>query len=99
MAQRVAIARGLVHDPGVMLLDEPFTGLDRAASRALAERLGALREAGRTVLLVTHELDRAAQLADSALVLDGGEAVWRGAGPFDATVLERAYLEAVRSAA
>ncbi len=99
MAQRVAIARGLIHDPPVMLLDEPFTGLDRAASRALAERLRALREAGRTVLLVTHQLDRAAQLADSALVLDAGRSVWRSEGPLDAAGLERAYLEAVRSAA
>ena len=99
MAQRVAIARGLVHDPPVMLLDEPFTGLDRAASRALAERLGTLREAGRTVLLVTHELDRAAQLADLALVLDAGRAAWRSEGPLDAAGLERAYLDAVRSTA
>ena len=53
----------------------------------------------RTVLLVTHQLDRAAQLADSALVLDAGRSVWRSEGPLDAAGLERAYLEAVRSAA
>jgi ABC-type nitrate/sulfonate/bicarbonate transport system ATPase subunit len=51
------------------------------------------------VLLVTHELDRAAQLADAALVLDAGRAAWRSEGPLDAASLEHAYLEAVRSTA
>jgi len=99
MAQRVAIARGLVHDPALMLLDEPFTGLDRAGSEALAERLAGLRAAGRTVLLVTHDLGQAARLSDTALVLDGGRAAWRSEGPMEPAELERAYLEAVRSAA
>jgi ABC-type multidrug transport system ATPase subunit len=97
--QPVGASRGLVHDPGVVLLDEPFTGLDRSAARALAERLGALHEAGRTVLLVTHELDRAAELADAVLVLDAGRAAWRSEGPLDPASLEQAYLEAVRSSA
>ena len=97
-AQRVAIARGLVHDPGLVLLDEPFTGLDRAASERLAQRLARLRQAGRTFVLVTHDLVQAARLSDAALVLSGGRAVHacRGAG---AGELERAYLAAVESAA
>ena len=99
MAQRVAIARGLVHDPALMLLDEPFTGLDRAGAGALAERLAALRQAGRTVLLVTHDLGQAARLADAALVLDRGVAAWRSEGPLEPEGLERAYLPTVRSAA
>jgi heme ABC exporter ATP-binding subunit CcmA len=97
-AQRLAIARGLVHDPAVVLLDEPMSGLDRAAAGRLAARLGRLRDDGRTLVLVTHDLARASELADAALVLVGGRVAQRaeGAGlaPED---LERAYLAALES--
>jgi heme ABC exporter ATP-binding subunit CcmA len=97
-AQRVAIARGLVHGPALVLLDEPFTGLDRAASERLARRLEKLREAGSSCVLVTHDLVQAARLSDAAVVLSDGRAVHssRGAG---AAELERAYLAAVERAA
>ncbi|MDJ0852614.1 MAG: heme ABC exporter ATP-binding protein CcmA [Myxococcota bacterium] len=98
MAQRVAIARGLVHDPGVVLLDEPFTGLDRRAAERLLERLLALRGAGRTLVLATHDLAAAARLADRALVLARGQVVHRCEGPTPAAELEAAYLEAVETA-
>jgi heme exporter protein A len=96
MSQRLSIARGLVHDPEIVLLDEPFSGLDPRAASRLAERLGALRTAHRTVVLVTHDLARAAELADQTLMLVRGQAV---ALPFeangDAQTLERHYREAV----
>jgi heme exporter protein A len=98
MAQRVAIARGLVHDPPVVLLDEPFTGLDRRAAERLAGRLAALREAGRTLLLVTHDVARAARLADAALVLTRGRVAYRSQGALEVEALERAYVEAVEGA-
>ena len=94
MAQRVAIARGLVHDPPLVLLDEPFSGLDRAAAQRLTQRLQRLRASGRSVVLVTHELARAAELADASLVLSGGRAVHTGRGE-DAAGLEQAYITAV----
>ena len=72
MAQRVAIARALVHEPPLVLLDEPFTGLDPRAGDALAARLDGLHGAGRTVVLVTHDLFRAAAFAERVLVLDRG---------------------------
>jgi heme exporter protein A len=95
MAQRLSIARGLVHDPELMLLDEPFSGLDRGAADRLAARLGRLRDGGHAVVLVTHDFARAAQLADQVVVLAGGRVVHaaRGGGA-DAALLERAYLEA-----
>jgi heme exporter protein A len=96
MSQRLSIARGLVHDPEIVLLDEPFSGLDPRASSRLAERLGALRTAHRTVVLVTHDLARAAELSDEILLLVRGESV---AMPLqagrDAATLERHYREAV----
>jgi ABC-type multidrug transport system ATPase subunit len=100
MAQRLAIARGLIHDPSIVLLDEPYTGLDRAAANALTERLRELRAAGRTLVLVTHELSRACELADRAVVLARGRVVHAVEGPgLTPAVLEQAYLASVESAA
>jgi heme ABC exporter ATP-binding subunit CcmA len=97
-SRRLSIARGLVHGPEIVLLDEPFSGLDRAAAGRLAEHLRALRSAERTLLLVTHDLARAAELADEALVLARGRAVHRTTGRLEAAELERAYLSAVEEA-
>ena len=72
MRQRVALERALIHRPRLLLLDEPFTGLDDASGAALAERLRALREAGAIVVLATHDLDLAEGLLDSAIFLRDG---------------------------
>ena len=93
LAQRVAIARALVHDPPILLLDEPFSGLDPRAAEALAGRLEGLRGARRTIVLATHDLDRAAQLADRALLLVRGfSALLAGEVARDRAALERRYL-------
>src|SRR3989475_615902 len=63
LAQRAAIARALIHDPRVLLLDEPFTGLDLAAATELRALLGELRGAGRIVVLATHNVDEGVELA------------------------------------
>jgi len=97
MAQRVAIARALVHDPSVLLLDEPFTGLDRRAAERLTRRLEALRRRGCTIVLVTHDVERAAQLADSAVVLARGRVTHQSTDVPDPDSLERAYLAATDS--
>ena len=93
VAQRLAIARGLVHAPEVVLLDEPFTGLDHAAAERLTDRLGRLHGDGRTLILVTHDVARAAALAQRAIVLAGGRIVHE-ADAGDAGALERAYAGA-----
>ena len=72
MQQRVSLARSLVHDPGIIFLDEPFTGLDEASSRALSQRLRTLRDDRRIVLLATHDLDVVDGLIDRAVVLSSG---------------------------
>ncbi len=72
MRQRVALERALIHRPRLLLLDEPFTGLDDASGAALAARLRALREAGAIVVLATHDLDLAEGLLDSAIFLRDG---------------------------
>jgi heme exporter protein A len=96
MAQRLSIARGLVHHPEIVLLDEAFSGLDPRAASLLAARLGALRTAQRTVVLVTHDLTRAAELADRTLLLVRGRSVpLPPEARRDAASLERHYREAV----
>lgn len=90
MSQRLSIARALVHDPDLVLLDEPFTGLDRSAADRLADRLLALREQGQSCVLVTHELHQVSRLAHEALILVRGRVAKR----FEAEALERENLEA-----
>jgi heme exporter protein A len=94
MAQRLSIARARVHDPPVLLLDEPFTGLDRRAADRLAARIASLHADGRTLLLVTHDVARAAELADRAIVLARGAVSDRCVGALDRVALERAVANA-----
>ena len=75
MRQRLALERALLHRPRLVLLDEPFTGLDDAATDALRERLRELRTDGCIVLLATHDLETIDGLADRAIVLVGGRLV------------------------
>ena len=95
MAQRLSIAAGLIDEPEIVLLDEPFTGLDRTASDRLAERLMELRQRDRTLVLVSHDVALAARLADAAVVLRRGRIAHRESGdPLDPKILENAYTAA-----
>jgi heme exporter protein A len=72
MAQRLALARALLHDPPVLLLDEPYAGLDGHIVAAVEELLGRLVARGRTVVLTTHVLERGLAHASRVLVLEQG---------------------------
>jgi heme exporter protein A len=72
MQQRLAIGRALLHDPQVMLLDEPYTGLDQDASAMLDGLLRQVADGGRTVVMTSHDLPRAADLATRIDVLSRG---------------------------
>ena len=74
MRQRLALERALLHGPRLILLDEPFTGLDDRSALDLAARLRALRGDGRMVLLATHDLDVVEDVIDRAVVLQRGRA-------------------------
>src|SRR5204862_1262347 len=75
LVQRVAIARALVHDPTVLLLDEPFTGLDRVAAEALSRLLGRHAAAGRASVLVTHNVEEGTGLATDVAFMRAGRFV------------------------
>jgi heme exporter protein A len=72
MKQRAAIARALVHEPRLLLLDEPFTGLDEISSQSLAKMLHEFAAAGRTVVTTTHDVERAYPIASRAVILERG---------------------------
>jgi lipooligosaccharide transport system ATP-binding protein len=72
MKRRLVIARALVNDPEILVLDEPTTGLDPQARLLVWEKLGALREAGLTLLLTTHYMEEAARLCNRVAIIDEG---------------------------
>jgi ABC-2 type transport system ATP-binding protein len=78
MRQRLHIARGLVHDPEVVFLDEPTIGVDPVGARDLRATIAALVAAGKTVLLTTHYMFEADQLCDRIAVIAGGRIVGEG---------------------
>ncbi len=78
MRQRLGIARTLLHDPDVVLLDEPYTGLDVHAAAVLRRVLEALRDGRRTVVLVTHNLTQGLELSDRAAIQVRGRFAWEG---------------------
>lgn len=74
LRQRLALERALLHGPRLVLLDEPFTGLDDQSSALLAERLARLRAEGAIVLMATHDFDSATGLVDRMICLRNGRA-------------------------
>lgn len=78
MQRRLAIARGLVNEPEILLLDEPTTGLDPQARHILWDRLFRLKEQGVTLVLTTHYMDEAEQLCDRIIVMDKGKIMAEG---------------------
>ncbi len=78
MKRRLTIARGLINDPRILLLDEPTTGLDPQARHVLWDRLFRLKEQGTTLVLTTHYMDEAEQLCDRLIVVDEGKIMAEG---------------------
>ncbi|HEY3010552.1 MAG TPA: ABC transporter ATP-binding protein [Micromonosporaceae bacterium] len=78
MKRRLTIARALVNEPEIALLDEPTTGLDPQARHLVWERLFRLKQQGVTLVLTTHYMDEAEQLCDRLVVMDGGKIVAEG---------------------
>ncbi len=96
MRQRLALARALLHDPDVVLLDEPYTGLDPSAAAVLRDVLSELRDGRRTVVMVTHNLREGLALATRVAIQVRGSFAWEGAvRPGDRDAFEVHYHEVV----
>jgi heme ABC exporter ATP-binding subunit CcmA len=95
MRQRLALERALLHRPQLLLLDEPFTGLDDASVSLLAERLTAVRATGAIVVMATHDFESAEGIVTSAWCLQDGRA--RALAPTGGSLRQR-YRDAVREA-
>lgn len=78
MKRRLTIARALINEPDILLLDEPTTGLDPQARHVLWDRLFRLKEAGVTLVITTHYMDEAEQLCDRLIVMDKGKIMAEG---------------------
>jgi ABC-2 type transport system ATP-binding protein len=78
MAQRLKIARALMHDPAILFLDEPTTGLDPQARRAIWDLLSELNSKGQTIFLTTHYMDEADQLCQRIAIMDKGKVLQMG---------------------
>jgi heme exporter protein A len=98
MRQRLALARALLHDPDVVFLDEPYTGLDPSAAGVLRDVLAELRDGRRTVVMVTHNLKEGLELATRVAIQVSGRFAWEGSrGAFDAPGFERHYHAVVEA--
>jgi ABC-type multidrug transport system ATPase subunit len=73
MRQRLSLARMLMHDPEILLLDEPFSNLDVASAREITLLIKRLRDAGKTILVVTHQVSNVADVADQSLLFSQGQ--------------------------
>ncbi|AHY46392.1 ABC-type multidrug transport system ATPase component [Rubrobacter radiotolerans] len=78
MKRRLLIARALINDPELVVLDEPTTGLDPQARHLVWEKLRQLKSEGTTLILTTHYMDEAAQLCDRLVIMDGGRIIAEG---------------------
>jgi heme exporter protein A len=96
MQQRLSVARALLHDPELLLLDEPYTGLDQHASRVLAEVLQGLRDGNRTVIMTTHNLQEGLTGCDRVAILVEGQFVYdRVVADIDASTFQQTYFTCV----
>lgn len=81
MEQRLAIARVLLHEPDLLLLDEPYAGLDQRAVELLQTILLQAKDAGKTIVFTTHDLDLGLALCSRAVILKRGQLVWQSPTP------------------
>jgi lipooligosaccharide transport system ATP-binding protein len=81
MKRRLMLARALLNDPALLVLDEPTTGLDPQARRLVWDRIRTLKRDGTTIILTTHNMEEAAQLCDRLIIMDEGRIVAEGTGP------------------
>ena len=99
MLQRLSLARAVLHEPELLLLDEPFTGLDPDGATFLTGMLADLRSAGVTIVLTTHDFERGLATASRAVLLHRGRVAWDSGDDLpDAGRMEEIYATTVGAA-
>jgi ABC-type multidrug transport system ATPase subunit len=81
MRQRMSLARALLNDPKILLLDEPFSNVDVPSAREMVSLLSGMRDAGKTIFVVTHQADLLLGAADEFVKMEAGKIVGRASGP------------------
>ena len=81
MRQRLSLARAILNDPAIVLLDEPFSNVDIASAREMVRLLAAMRDAGKTVFVVTHQPALLEGVADESVTMNAGQIVAREPAP------------------
>jgi len=95
MLQRLAIARCLLTNPEIVLLDEPYTGLDQQAIRILNDVLLELKKKKKTVLMITHNFEEGVELSSRILILNRGQVIFNEPNNFELNNLKDIYLKKV----
>lgn len=90
MTQRIGIAQALFHDPELLILDEPMTGLDPLGRKLLYDLILKLRDEGKTIILATHDLEDAENLCDRVAIIDRGELI-------EEINIKKLYAESLKS--
>ncbi len=93
MHQRLTIARAVLHRPSLLLLDEPYTGLDPASADRLSDLLSQFRERGTAAILTTHDLDRGLAAADRVAIMESGRLVHEGTGTQDPKTFRKLFAD------
>lgn len=93
MSQRLSIARALLQEPHVLLFDEPYTGLDQDAGLVLDELLEKAHSDGHTILMTTHQLERAARISERIVIISRGKIAHDGASGMTAQEISVLYTE------
>ncbi len=93
MHQRLTIARAVLHRPSLLLLDEPYTGLDPVSADRLSALLTGFREQGTAAILTTHDLERGLAAADRVAILESGRLVHEGTGSQDPKEFREVFTE------
>ena len=93
MQQRLSIARALLSRPSLLLLDEPFTGLDPLSAERFSRHILELRDSEAAVILTTHDLEQGLAVADRVVILESGRIVYEGEGKQDAATFRKVFSE------
>ena len=96
MQQRLAVARAIVHNPKIFLLDEPYTGLDQHGARIFGDLLNWLKMENRTIVMTTHNLPEGLEVSDRVAIIDGGKIIYESdARGIELTKFKEIYFEKV----